>query len=759
LAQPISRASTAPLSWNPRAPTTMRQAGWPDEHVTSVVLGKSGVTSARHVRIVAARIYLAGQLVKGSGHMSLGDGEKKIDMIEERLAGVEKTLQRLGGIEQSLKELLASSRQQGLPSRISGSSHSSPLTLAQTQSPASKQEKPHTKGPGYTSNATIEQHDSSSAFEGNSSLAIHSVYARDFLESAVSHSTPEVLSSPRINEALSSLKQIVELQDKRRQNEPQRGQFSSQISRLGSRCDIRELEMPPLPVVLSVLRKMKENPPSAFGGYVPFLDIEYFITKCQEVYFCTEDYSEASFITANFGLYIVFVEYGFLEKEFATRDEYNRYVHMCRDNLEAALANLTILMPVTFDSIVALVLGAMHGIEISKPSVSWTLASTAVQMCQTLGYHRLSSMENDPPDLQNKKQALFWSVYTIPSLLSLRLGRASIAQDFEIDIPSPFDCFVNMSTWDMICALWCRQAMIQNEAYTHLYSPKALNQPESERATHARRLAGIMQTDVMDPFEQLITSQSNLSDVDIIYLRCDKVSRLSVLTLIYRAIPVEPGSSTPFIPECIDTARASLEYHQNCVAVLKEASEAIRCSYMHWAIFLSPFVPFIVIFCHVITTSDNEDLTRLEDFVASLHPLCRFSQSIDRLHTLCSVLSTVARLYVEARAKDKSGEGQGIASVGQEFDVYLSALGLAPGSVMTNSQGYFQPDLPIISTGDSAPSLQTTGFSAPGAPSQAPAQDMSLAEMSQAAQLGNWYSGNQYMMGLLEEDLFQINPN
>lgn len=36
---------------------------------------------------------------------------------------------------------------------------------------------------------------------------------------------------------------------------------------------------------------------------------------------------------------------------------------------------------------------------------------------------------------------------------------------------------------------------------------------------------------------------------------------------------------------------------------------------------------------------------------------------------------------------------------------------------------------------------------------------MSVAEMSQAAQLGNWFSGNQHMLGLLEEDIFQFMPN
>lgn len=176
------------------------------------------------------------------------------------------------------------------------------------------------------------------------------------------------------------------------------------------------------------------------------------------------------------------------------------------------------------------------------------------------------------------------------------------------------------------------------------------------------------------------------------------------------------------------------------------------------AVFFSPFVPFIVIFCHVIATSDSEDLTRLEDFIASLRPLCAFSQSIDRLHNLCSVLGTVAHLYVEAKSRSQAGEDQTLASVGQEFDTYLSALGLAPGSFMPTGQGYYHTDVPSMQTSMPDPSSQAFGFSAPVTQSQN--QDpMSTMEMSQAAQLGNWFSGNQYMMGLLEEDMFQFNPN
>lgn len=177
------------------------------------------------------------------------------------------------------------------------------------------------------------------------------------------------------------------------------------------------------------------------------------------------------------------------------------------------------------------------------------------------------------------------------------------------------------------------------------------------------------------------------------------------------------------------------------------------------AIFLSPFVPFIVIFCNAIATSNIQDLARLEAFVASLQPLCAFSQSIDRLHGLCSVLGTVARLYVQAETRSQRGEDTNLVSVGQEFDAYLGALGLAPGNMLSSHQSYFQPDVSSMQTGIPDQSSQNPALSAPVSLPPNVHGSGSMGEMSEAAQLGNWFSGNQYMMGLLEEDMFQFNPN
>ncbi|QQK43496.1 C6 transcription factor, putative [Penicillium digitatum] len=688
--------------------------------------------------------------------------EKKIDMIEERLASIERTLQQLAKNASQLQGFVAppNSREPRFVPSPQKSTPSQPLST--TPKPANP------KGPLYLANPTIEQHDSSSGFEGSSSLTAHGAYASAFLESAVSKGSPQVLSSPKISEALSSLKQLVGIQNQRREADLWGSQPPTKNARFGVRRDIRDLKMPPLSVVLDMLRKTQETPPAFFGGYVPFLSLKFFTEKCREVYFCIDDYSDAAFVITNFGMYSFFYEYGATEKDANVREDYLHCIEMCRDNLETALANLNILMPANQESIMALALGAMHALEISKPSVGWTLASTAMNLCQTLGYHRFTSMEHDSLPVQRQKQDLFWAVYAILNMMSLRLGRASSIQNYDISLP-PLDENPEIpQPWGPVCVWWTKSAIIQSEVYQYLYSPEALQKPENERVTHARRLAAEMQSDVMEPFEKFMSSEPKVSEMDMMYLATDKVSRLAIMTLIYRAIPapIDSDRVATFIPECIETAREALEIHRQCVAALQETDDFIRISYMHWGILLSPFVPFIIIFCNIITNSNGDDLALLEEFVASLRPLSTFSQSIDRLHTLCSVLGTVARLYFEANTRTQTATDryQNLFDVGQEFDVYLSALGLAPTnplnplnsgtSQMGHSQGYFQADHLAMNVNSAEfPEQHVGGFSAPVDSSQVQEQDSGTA-----TQLGNWFWGNQYMMGLLEEDLSQFNP-
>lgn len=141
--------------------------------------------------------------------------------------------------------------------------------------------------------------------------------------------------------------------------------------------------------------------------------------------------------------------------------------------------------------------------------------------------------------------------------------------------------------------------------------------------------------------------------------------------------------------------------------------------------------------------------------MSSLHPICPLSEAIDKLYRLCHVLGSIARLYVEAKTQAQYQEDRHLASVGEEFDAYLSALGLAPGLSMAAPAAAVEGG--AGGAGPGVPEAATTGFTGQGPAvfgdgSGLISQDSSAA-MNQTMQLGNWFSGNQYMMGLLEEDL------
>lgn len=83
----------------------------------------------------------------------------------------------------------------------------------------------------------------------------------------------------------------------------------------------------------------------------------------------------------------------------------------------------------------ALLLGSSYAIEICKPSLCHVMMSTAAGLCQSLGFHRYSTMKDDSEEDRNSKIHVFWMIYMFDKTMSLRLGRASIIQDFDIELP------------------------------------------------------------------------------------------------------------------------------------------------------------------------------------------------------------------------------------------------------------------------------------------------------------------------------------
>lgn len=227
--------------------------------------------------------------------------------------------------------------------------------------------------------------------------------------------------------------------------------------------------------------------------------------------------------------------------------------------------------------------------------MAWTFISTAAELCQTLGYHRLRlPRENDQP-LRASQERLFWIVYKVEKALALRLGRSSHIRDTEITLP--FDPEEPRST---------KLARIQGKVYDQLYSPVGLSRLDDERGYMAEALARELR-DLIDqtrveilvrahvfPHPELANnicqnatshvSEGESDPMQAIYLRCDLVSQCSLLALILRAIPTARGSLSGVSDDCVAVARNALDIHQQCMTIVRDCKSDpfIVTKYINW---------------------------------------------------------------------------------------------------------------------------------------------------------------------------------
>ncbi|KAI0401710.1 hypothetical protein F4802DRAFT_618745 [Xylaria palmicola] len=686
--------------------------------------------------------------------------ERKIDQIEDRLAGIEGLLQQLLSSRSTLgDEVLTppNSTGHGQYGQTYGT-----RTLRVGMSSSGSDRAPSAasgRGDGGTSAPGKGEDNNPSAlfgpedaetFEGNSSLAAHTAFASEFLADAVRKTTLGDAGSinPKFDAALNSLRQIISMQNRSRQRPPAgfgspapgfthpMRENESDDSRPPSRrhvprVNLRDLPLPPMALVREQLGEMRHGPvPVMLAIIYTFIDYEHFADRCRQLYFVTDAPSEASFIIVNAGLTYIFFEASLTASDPVKKARYEECRAMSQKNLETALAQLNMMMPATAENIEALLMGACFCIDESRASLAWILVSRAAHMCRTLGYHQMHTMKDDTPQTKADKSLLFWCTYMLDKALSLRLGRASVLQDYDISLPHVTPDARAAYPGKEVMTLWIQHARVLGRIYERLYSPGALRQPAAARAEQVAVLAAeqrrLMAETVALAREFASAPAGGEGRLFFLTLKSDEVSLLASLALTYRALPPDGPRSRTFASACVDAARASIACHLEAAALM--SGQSMQIVYIHWTILYAPFIPFIVIFCLAVETSDRDDLARLRAFVHSLETACEVSSSVRKLHQLCQVLYNIAELYVEAKAAEGAE-----AAAGSEFDLYLSQLGFMPAddSVMMG--------------------LQTADLAGV-------AGDAGGRAAMQTTSLEDWFSGKNYMMGLLEEDLSGINP-
>jgi hypothetical protein len=164
-----------------------------------------------------------------------------------------------------------------------------------------------------------------------------------------------------------------------------------------------------------------------------------------------------------------------------------------------------------------------------------------------------------------------------------------------------------------------------------------------------------------------------------------------------------------------------------------------------------PFVPFTVLFCHVIGTSSASDLRYLESLVRSLQT----ASSKQSIYPICAkqfrifeALFNVAREYIQTASSLHEGEDvQGQV----DANSFVELFGLTVNNGNSQSMGAFglSPNSMEAAGTDSYGQYWNEPGSRDGLQEAPPGDSRAELDM-EGAKLGDWFQKNHDMMRLME---------
>lgn len=193
-------------------------------------------------------------------------------------------------------------------------------------------------------------------------------------------------------------------------------------------------------------------------------------------------------------IHIIVEEYTTFPLEGMNQEENRVYVTQCKVQMEVAVSQLDIFMLASYENVMALMLGGAWAVEMCRPSLTSVMVGTAARLCQSLGYHRYQTMQDDTEEDRNNKKHIFWMIYMFDKTMSLRLGRASFIQDYDISLPFFNDSDMSPGVADskIMLTYWVKVARVQGQTYEKLFSPAAFLRTTEQRTQTAVELVNAL---------------------------------------------------------------------------------------------------------------------------------------------------------------------------------------------------------------------------------------------------------------------------
>lgn len=158
----------------------------------------------------------------------------------------------------------------------------------------------------------------------------------------------------------------------------------------------------------------------------------------------------------------------------------------------------------------------------------------------------------------------------------------------------------------------------------------------------------------------------------------------------------------------------------------------------------APFTPFIVLFCQVIETRDQRDLTSLYNFVNSTESAPMVSDAAAKMHRLFQVLYAVAFRFVEFRNSTPPADQ---SWVNAECNPCINTLGIASMDPGQRQQQQMAPvsdnqGLPVFGYPPGQSEVLDAIYGQGGA--------NSMMWMNNTEQLEDWFNSNQQILEMVE---------
>ncbi|KAI5195824.1 hypothetical protein E4T38_08842 [Aureobasidium subglaciale] len=561
------------------------------------------VITVEHVRFAATDLRLV-QIVYLPGHRLTS--EQKIDSMEERLSGIESQLTETNNMLRALlsRGELASTVELATPTLEDSRVHSEDNDISQTTS-----------------------------FGGETSMIAHSRRARGDVERLL-QSIPSTRDRPEISLALDAL---------RKATQNRSGDSSSLLHDVCS-IDYQKIALdsfPPYEIVLDMVRDAQASDSLFFFIWSPFFTPPEFLHLCNQLYHMCG------------AMHYMLIEELSAKK---TRHDpaYWSFASAFLAHFEAYLRSYSVLTSPSTENVMAIVFGAAHAIQKADFASAWPLVSMACSMCQALGWHKISEQNLQQTQAQ---RILFWVVYYFDRCLSLRLSRSAVLQDNDITVGYPSEpSRPEYRSWYMWFRILVDVATMHGHVYERLYSPGSMKHSSRQRSDSIQELVTGLDA-ISKTNSEIIKTTMYRKQYMVFLVKSNLVVIGCLRTLIYRSVvPAASETHISLDPRCVLAARDTIRYHLDVTEMLQGKQDGSATDYASWTILNCPFTPFVVLFCHIISTFDEDDLILLQSFTKSLEDTdTRSPNSMKDFHNLCEAFSSLARQYVAACKNASSG--------------------------------------------------------------------------------------------------------